>query len=436
MIRIVDARKETELLEMLVSRSQLEDKEVLSRVESIINNVKEKGDQVLLDYTKKFDNVDLSLERMEVSDKEIQEAYNDIDNELLDVIRKAKKNIENFHMKQKEKSWFYTEDNGVLLGQMYRPLKSVGVYVPGGTAPLISSVLMNTIPAKIAGVSRIIMTTPPGSNGKINSAMLVAASESGVDKIYRLGGAQAIAAMAFGTKTVPKVDKIVGPGNIYVATAKKMVYGHCDIDMIAGPSEIMIIADSGANPSYIAADLLSQAEHDVLSASILVTTSERLAIKVQQEIERQYRYLNRKDIIIKSLQTYGAIVITQTIEEAVDIVNRAAPEHLELCVRNPFELLGSIENAGAIFLGDFASEPLGDYFAGPNHVLPTGGTARFFSPLNVGDFMKKSSIISYSHEALKAFKDDVIRFAQAEKLDAHANAIKVRFEKDREEEDN
>ncbi|HHW31186.1 MAG TPA: histidinol dehydrogenase [Clostridiaceae bacterium] len=428
MIKIIDAIKEAELLEMLVSRSQLEDKEVLSRVESIINNVKENGDQAILEYTRKFDNLDLPPERIRVADNEIQEAYKNTDKKLVEVIKKAKKNIENFHMKQKQNSWFSTEAKGILLGQMFRPLKNVGVYVPGGTAALISSVLMNVIPAKTAGVKKIVMTTPPGKGGVINPAMLVAASEAGVDEIYRIGGAQAIAAMAFGTETVSKVDKIVGPGNIYVATAKKMVYGYCDIDMFAGPSEIMIIADALANPCYIAADLLSQAEHDVLAASILVTTSEKLAEEVQKEIERQYGYLSRKDIIKKSLETYGAIVIVQTIEQAVDIVNRAAPEHLELCVKNPFELLGSIENAGAIFLGEYSSEPLGDYFAGPNHVLPTGGTARFFSPLSLEDFMKKSSIISYSRDALKSVKDDVIRFAEAEKLDAHANAIRVRFE--------
>jgi histidinol dehydrogenase len=430
MIKIIDAQKEAKLLETLVSRNQFEDKEVLTRVDEIVNNVKQKGDQALLEYTKRFDNVDLSIENISVSDKEIQDAYNSIDKELLNIIRRAKKNIEIFHIKQKENSWFSTESNGVLLGQMCRPLGIVGVYVPGGTAALISSVLMNVIPAKVAGVKKIIMATPPGKSGEVNAAVLVAASEAGVDEIFRIGGAQAVAAMAFGTKTVPKVDKIVGPGNIYVATAKKMVYGYCDIDMFAGPSEIMVVADNSANPCYVAADLLSQAEHDVLSASILVTTSKSLAQEVQREIERQYGYLSRKDIIINSLKDYGAIIVTETINQAIDIVNKVAPEHLELCVKNPFDLLGSVENAGAIFLGSYSSEPLGDYFAGPNHVLPTGGTARFFSPLNLGDFMKKSSIISYSREALKNVKDDVIKFAEAEKLDAHANAIRVRFEKD------
>jgi histidinol dehydrogenase len=430
MIKIIDAKKEAKLLETLVSRNQFEDKEVLTRVDEIVNNVKQKGDQALLEYTKRFDNVDLSIENISVSDKEIQDAYNSIDKELLNVIRRAKKNIEIFHIKQKENSWFSTESNGVLLGQMCRPLGIVGVYVPGGTAALISSVLMNVIPAKVAGVKKIIMATPPGKSGEVNAAVLVAASEAGVDEIFRIGGAQAVAAMAFGTKTVPKVDKIVGPGNIYVATAKKMVYGYCDIDMFAGPSEIMVVADNSANPCYVAADLLSQAEHDVLSASILVTTSKSLAKEVQREIERQYGYLSRKDIIINSLKDYGAIIVTETINQAIDIVNKVAPEHLELCVKNPFDLLGSVENAGAIFLGSYSSEPLGDYFAGPNHVLPTGGTARFFSPLNLGDFMKKSSIISYSREALKNVKDHVIKFAEAEKLDAHANAIRVRFEKD------
>jgi len=428
MIKIIDARKETELLKLLISRNQLENKDVMLKVESIINNVKEYGDQALLDYTRKFDNVDLPLERLRVSGKEIQEAYKNTDGRLVDIIKKARKNIEEFHLKQKCNSWFTTKEKGVLLGQLFRPLNNVGVYVPGGTAPLISSVLMNVIPAKTAGVKKVIMATPPGKGGEINPAMLVAASEAGVDEIYRIGGAQAIAAMAFGTETVPKVDKIVGPGNIYVATAKKMVYGYCDIDMFAGPSEIMIVADETANPCYIAADLLSQAEHDILAASILVTTSEKIAERVQKEIERQYGYLSRKEIIKKSLETYGAIVIVRTLEEAVDIVNKIAPEHLELCIEKPFELLGSIENAGAVFLGEYSSEPLGDYFAGPNHVLPTGGTARFFSPLSLEDFMKKSSIISYSKEALQSVKDDVIGFAEAEKLDAHANAIRVRFE--------
>jgi histidinol dehydrogenase len=432
MIKIIDAQKEAELLEVLVSRNQLENKEVLARVDEIVNNVKQKGNQALLEYTKRFDDVDLTVDSIRISDREIQNAYSNVDKELLGVIRRAKKNIESFHIKQKENSWFSTESNGVLLGQMCRPLGIVGVYVPGGTAALISSVLMNVIPAKVAGVKKIVMATPPGKRGEVNAAVLVAASEAGVDELFRVGGAQAVAAMAFGTKTVPKVDKIVGPGNIYVATAKKMVYGYCDIDMFAGPSEIMVVADNSANPCYVAADLLSQAEHDVLSASILVTTSKSLAKEVQREIERQYGYLSRKDIIINSLKDYGAIIVTETINQAIDIVNRVAPEHLELCVKNPFDLLGSVENAGAIFLGSYSSEPLGDYFAGPNHVLPTGGTARFFSPLNLGDFMKKSSIISYSREALKNVKDDVIKFAEAEKLDAHANAISVRFEKDRE----
>jgi histidinol dehydrogenase len=320
-----------------------------------------------------------------------------------------------------------TENNGVILGQIYRALEVVGVYVPGGTAPLPSSVLMNVIPAKVAGVERIVMATPPGKDGNINPVILVAANEAGADEIFKMGGAQAVAALAFGTESVPKVDKITGPGNIYVNMAKRMVYGYCDIDMFAGPSEIMVVADNTANPKYAAADLLSQAEHDVLAASILVTTSEDFAKEVQSEIERQTGYLSRKDIINKSIEDYGAVVIVNDIEEAIGIVNKIAPEHLELCVEDPFSLIGKVKNAGAIFLGNYASEPLGDYFAGPNHVLPTSGTARFFSPLNVGEFIKKSSVISYSRKALQDVKDDVILLAEAEGLTAHANAIKVRF---------
>ncbi|MCX7923687.1 MAG: histidinol dehydrogenase [Clostridia bacterium] len=429
MISVIDIRrdKKNDLYEKLLTRSQMELGDVLKNVDSIVNSIKTNGDKALLEYTKMFDGVDLTPESLKVSKQEIDEAYGKVDKELIEVIRKAINNIESFHAKQKENSWFSAEKDGVILGQMYRPLEIVGVYVPGGTAAYPSSVLMNVVPAKVAGVEKVIMVTPP-KNGGINPAVLVAANEAGVDEIYRVGGAQAVAALAFGTETLPKVDKIVGPGNIYVAMAKKMVYGYCDIDAIAGPSEIMVVADDSANPKFIAADLLSQAEHDVLASSILVTTSEKLAEQVQSEIERQIAYLSRREIIEKSINDYGTIVLVNSLEDAVEVVNKIAPEHLELCVEEPFNLLGSVKNAGAIFLGHYTSEPLGDYFAGPNHVLPTSGTARFFSPLNLSDFVKKSSIISYTKNALKNVKDDVILFAEAEGLTAHANAIKVRFE--------
>ena len=433
MIKIIDIRKnkESDIYKKLISRNHMELGEVLGRVEEIVNNIRQKGDAAVLEYTRMFDKVELTPDRLKVTKAEIEDAYGQVDIELINVIKRAKANIESFHSKQKETSWFSPEKDGVILGQMYRPLETVGIYVPGGTAPLPSSVLMNAIPAKTAGVEKIIMATPPGKDGRINPAILVAANEAGVDEIYRVGGAQAVAALAFGTDTLPRVDKIVGPGNIYVAMAKKMVYGQCDIDMVAGPSEIMVVADESANSKYVAADLLSQAEHDILASSIMVTYSEELAKAVQNEVDRQIGYLDRKDILSKSIEDYGAIVLVESLEEAVDIVNRIAPEHLELCVAEPFNLLSSIKNAGAIFLGHYASEPLGDYFAGPNHVLPTSGTARFFSPLNVGDFVKKSSIISYTRKALEAVKDDVIRFAESESLTAHANAIKVRFEDDK-----
>jgi histidinol dehydrogenase len=430
MMEIIDLRytNGSSLYKKLSERSQFELGDVLKRVEDIVNNVKVKGDKAVLEYTGMFDRVELTANTLKVTAQEIKEAYNQVDERLIEVIRRAKANIESFHEKQKEKSWFSTESDGVILGQLYRPLSVVGVYVPGGTAAYPSSVLMNIIPAKVAGVEKIVMITPPKANG-INPAVLVAANEAGVNEIYKVGGAQGIAALAFGTLVIPKVDKIVGPGNAYVAMAKRVVYGYCDIDAIAGPSEIAVIADESAKPAYIAADLLSQAEHDVLASSILVTSSEKIAKEVQIEVERQVALLPRKEIAVQSLKNYGAIVITENIDKAVDIVNEIAPEHLELCVEEPFNMLGSIKNAGAIFLGHYASEPLGDYFAGPNHVLPTNGTARFFSPLNVGDFIKKSSVISYTRKALEKVKDDIILFAEAEGLTAHANAIRVRFEK-------
>jgi histidinol dehydrogenase len=431
MIDIIDVRTnpvET-LYKRLESRNKMELPDVLGTVQTIVESVKQKGDQALVEYTAKFDGVELAPEAIRVSDEEIKLAYMNFDQQLLKTIKKAKANIESFHLLQKEKSWFTTGENGVILGQLYRPLETVGVYVPGGTAPLPSSVLMNVIPARVAGVERVVMCTPPGKDGKINPAILVAAHESGVGRIYKVGGAQAIAAMAFGTGTIPRVDKITGPGNIYVNMAKRMVFGFCDIDMFAGPSEIAVVADRTANPAFAAADLLSQAEHDVLASALLLTDSEELAAAVQKEISRQAGHLSRKDILQRSLKDYSAIIITKSIAEAVDIVNRIAPEHLELCVEEPFSILVGIRNAGAIFLGNYSSEPLGDYFAGPNHVLPTSGTARFFSPLNVADFIKKSSVISYTCKALENVKDDIIRFAEAEGLTAHANAIKVRFDR-------
>ncbi len=417
-----------ELYLKLRKRNSMELKEVTETVGEILANVKDRGDTALLEYTQRFDGVKLERDRIRVRDEEIDRAYRETDQSLLKIIRKAAKNIRDFHELQKEKSWFTAEPGGVILGQLIRPLKLVGVYVPGGTAPLVSSVLMNIIPAKAAGVKKIIMATPPMKDGSVSPAMLAAAREAGADEIYRVGGAQAIGAMAFGTETVPRVEKIVGPGNIYVATAKRLVFGCCDIDMFAGPSEIVIVADDSANPVYVAADLLSQAEHDLMASAVLVTMSERMAEEVCKELERQKACLSRRDIIEKSLKEYGAIVIVNGLEEAIDVVNAIAPEHLELCVAEPFSLLGDTVNAGAIFLGNYSSEPLGDYFAGPNHVLPTGGTARFFSPLNLSDFMKKSSIVYYTREALGKVKDDVTGFAEAEGLIAHSNAIRVRFE--------
>lgn len=432
MIKVIDLRgnKDSDIFKKLASRSQMEHGDVLKRVEDIVKDVKLNGDEAVIKYTSMFDNVGIDQKSLRVPDDEIQEAYDKVDSKLVEVIRKAKKNIEKFHAKQKENSWFTTEDEGVILGQLYRPLEVVGVYVPGGTAAYPSSVLMNVMPAKVAGVEKIIMVTPPGKeDGKVNPAILVAANEAGVDEIYRIGGAQAIAALAFGTDTVPKVDKIVGPGNIYVAMAKRTVYGYCDIDMIAGPSEITVVADDTANPAFVAADLLSQVEHDALASCILVTTSEKLAQEVQKEIKIQLEALPRKDMAQKAIDDFGAVIIVESIDSAVEVVNRIAPEHLELCVKDPFDTLTYIKNAGAIFLGNYSSEPLGDYFAGPNHVLPTSGTARFFSPLNVSDFVKKSSVISYSKKALGQIKEDIILFAEAEGLKAHANAVRIRFEK-------
>lgn len=416
------------LLDDLLKRSPNNYTGYADKVQAIIDDVRERGNEALFEMTKRFDGADLNVNNIRVTQAEIDEAYTLVDASLIEVIRKAMTNIRVYHEKQRQYGWFDTTTDGTILGQKVTPLESTGVYVPGGKAAYPSSVLMNVIPAKVAGVEKIVMVTPPGKDGKVNPGTLVAANEAGADEIYKVGGAQAIAALAFGTASVPKVDKIVGPGNIYVALAKKAVYGYVSIDSIAGPSEILVIADETVNPRYVAADLLSQAEHDELASAILVTTSEKLAGEVQKEIEGFTQVLSRKAIIEKSLENYGHILIASSIDEAVEIANAIASEHLEIVTANPFEVMTKIRNAGAIFIGENSSEPLGDYFAGPNHILPTNGTAKFFSPLSVDDFVKKSSIIYYSREALAAKKDDIIQFAKAESLTAHANSIAVRFE--------
>lgn len=421
-----DTKKD--ILENLLKRSPNSYGKFEASVAAILADVKEKGDEAVFDYTKRFDGADINAVNIVVTKEEIDEAYSLVDKQLVEVIRKALVNIREYHAKQKQYSWFDSTPNGTILGQKVTPLNRVGVYVPGGKAAYPSSVLMNIIPAKVAGVSQIIMTTPPGKDGRVNPGTLVAANEAGVDVIYKVGGAQAIAAMAYGTDSIRKVDKIVGPGNIYVALAKKAVYGHVSIDSIAGPSEILVIADETANPRYVAADLLSQAEHDEMASAILITTSEELADKVSKEIDSFVAELSRSEIITKSLENYGYILIARDIDEAVETANEIASEHLEIVTKDPFTVMTKIRNAGAIFLGEYSSEPLGDYFAGPNHVLPTNGTAKFFSPLGVDDFIKKSSIISYSREALEPIHEDIIKFANAERLTAHANSIKVRFE--------
>ena len=429
-MRILKLTKETQnnILENLLKRSPNSYGEFESRVNDIIQNVREKRDEAIFEYTLKFDGATINQDNIRVTEKEIKEAYEQVDPKLLDVIRKALVNIRDYHAKQKQYSWFDSDESGIILGQKVTPLKTVGVYVPGGKAVYPSSVLMNVIPAKVAGVSNIIMTTPCGKDGKVYPSTLVAAKEAGVDAIYKVGGAQAIAALAFGTESIPKVDKIVGPGNIYVALAKKAVFGYVSIDSIAGPSEIMVLADETANPRFVAADLLSQAEHDEMASAILVTTSETLAEQVSVEVDKFVATLSRKEIIRKSLDNYGYILVADTMQDAIDTVNEIASEHLELVTKNPFETMTKIRNAGAIFIGEYSSEPLGDYFAGPNHVLPTNGTAKFFSPLSVDDFIKKSSIISYSREALEPVYKDIVQFAECEKLTAHANSIRVRFE--------
>lgn len=420
-----DTRKD--ILQNLLKRSPNNYGEFEGRVNAIIEEVRNNRDQAVFNYTKQFDGADINAGNILVTEEEIAEAYEQVDTTLLAVIRKSLVNIKKYHEKQVQNSWFTTED-GIILGQKVTALATVGVYVPGGKAVYPSSVLMNVLPAKVAGVDRIVMCTPPGKDGKVYPSTLVAAKEAGVDEIYKVGGAQAIAAMAFGTESVPKVDKIVGSGNIYVALAKKAVFGYVSIDSIAGPSEILVLADETANPRYVAADLLSQAEHDEMASAILITTSQKLAEEVSAEIDQFVAELSRKEIIQKSLDNYGYILVADNMEEAIDTVNAIASEHMEIVTADPFHVMTKIRNAGAIFIGEYSSEPLGDYFAGPNHVLPTNGTAKFFSALSVDDFIKKSSIISYSREALEKVHKDIEQFAECEKLTAHANSIRVRFE--------
>ena len=430
-MRIVKLNAETkkDLLKNLLKRSPSNFGNYAETVQGIVDDVRDNGDAALFSYTKKFDKADITADNVKVTQEEINYAYTQVSTELLDVIRKAKKNIWEYHEKQKQYSWFDSKPNGTLLGQKVTALASAGVYVPGGKAVYPSSVLMNVMPAKVAGVEKIVMTTPCNAEGEVYATTLVAAKEAGVDEIYKAGGAQAIAALAYGTESVPKVDKIVGPGNIFVALAKRAVYGHVSIDSIAGPSEVMVLADETANPRYVAADLLSQAEHDEMASAILVTTSEELAENVSVQVDKFIDELSRKEIMRKSIDNYGYILLADNMSDAIDAVNDIASEHLEIVTANPFDVMTRVKNAGAIFIGEYSSEPLGDYFAGPNHVLPTNGTAKFFSPLSVDDFIKKSSIIYYSREALEAVHTDIEAFAKAEQLTAHANSIAVRFEK-------
>ena len=427
MIRIAkaDGVSERELINQLKARSGEIDRKVTSAVTDILNNVKQNGDDAVREYTLKFDGHMPS--KFEISREEIDSSPDKCDRDFILALYKAADNIRDFHTRQKQQSWLEPKQNGVILGQRIRGLKRVGVYVPGGTAAYPSSVLMNVIPAKIAGVKEIVMVTPPQKDGTANPDILAAAKIAGVDRVFLMGGAQAVAALAYGTQSVPKVDKIVGPGNIFVATAKKLLYGTVDIDMIAGPSEILIVADKSANPKFLAADLMSQAEHDKMASAILLTTSEETANETAKELSRQMQTLERRDIIEQSLNDFGAIIVCKDISEAVDFANELAPEHLEFAVENPMEYIGRVDNAGSVFLGHYSPEPLGDYFAGPNHVLPTSGTARFFSPLSVDSFIKKSSFIYYTEPALSEAKDDIIKLAETEGLTAHENSIKVRF---------
>ena len=427
MVQLTKQEKEN-ILENLLKRSPNQYDEYQEAVNEILENVKKEGDKAVFDYTKRFDKANISKETLYVTEEEIKEAYSLVDADLIETMKKSIANIRDFHERQVRNSWFHTREDGVILGQRITALASVGVYVPGGKAAYPSSVLMNIIPAKVAGVKRIVMATPPGKDGKVTPVTLVAAHLAGASEVVKVGGAQAIAAMAYGTESIPKVDKIVGPGNIYVALAKKAVFGYVSIDSIAGPSEILVLADETANPRYVAADLLSQAEHDEMASAILITTSQKLAEEVSAEIDQFVAELSRKEIIQKSLDNYGYILVADNMEEAIDTVNAIASEHMEIVTADPFHVMTKIRNAGAIFIGEYSSEPLGDYFAGPNHVLPTNGTAKFFSALSVDDFIKKSSIISYSREALEKVHKDIEQFAECEKLTAHANSIRVRFE--------
>ncbi len=431
MIQIIEAdgKSEVAFLEKVSQRQKQTNKDVGEIVSAILENVMQNGDKAVLEYTLKFDKS--APERFEISKEEIEQCIAQCDPLFLETLKKAAANIRDFHERQKQQSWLTTKENGVMMGQRVRGLARVGLYVPGGTAAYPSSVLMNAIPAKIAGVKELIMVTPPSKDGLPNPDIMAAAAIAGVDRVFLMGGAQAVAALAYGTESVPKVDKIVGPGNIFVATAKKLLYGVVDIDMIAGPSEILILADETAHPKFLAADLMSQAEHDRMASAILITTSKLLAQETVKELECQVAELSRSEIIKESLQNFGAIVICDNMDKAVDLANALAPEHLEVCCQNPTEYIGKIDNAGSVFLGNYSPEPLGDYFAGPNHVLPTSGTARFFSPLSVDSFIKKSSFIYYTEDALKADKEDIERFAKTEGLTAHANSITVRFEKDK-----
>lgn len=429
-IQHLDKDTKKNLLEDLLKRSPNHYGTYEKDVAEILNRVKNEKDAAVFGYTRQFDRADTDASNIRVTEEEIKEAYQLVDASFLEVVRKALHNIRTYHEKQRQNSWFDSRPDGTILGQKVTPLRRVGVYVPGGKAAYPSSVLMNILPAKVAGVEEVIMVTPPGRDGKVEPTTLAAAHEAGADVIYKVGGAQAIGALAYGTQSIPKVDKIVGPGNIYVALAKKAVYGHVSIDAIAGPSEILVIADETANPRYVAADLLSQAEHDELASAILLTTSSRLAEEVAREVEIFAGQLEREQIIRKSLDNYGYILVADTMEEVIDVANEIASEHLEIQTRNPYDIMTKIRNAGAIFIGEYSSEPLGDYFAGPNHVLPTNGTAKFFSPLSVDDFIKKSSIIAYSKEALEAVHKEIEYFAESEHLTAHANSIKVRFEKE------
>lgn len=431
-MRTVTLTKEStkDILENLLKRSPNQYGKYEAVVAGILEKVKAEGDAALFAYTKEFDKTEITADTIRVTEEEIQEAYTLVEPALIDVIRKALKNITAFHEKQRQNSWFTSTEQGTMLGQKVTPLARVGIYVPGGKAVYPSSVLMNIVPAKVAGVEEIVMTTPPGRDGRVNPTTLVAAKEAGIHEIYKVGGAQAVAALAYGTESIKKVDKIAGPGNIFVALAKKAVYGHVSIDSIAGPSEILVLADDSANPRFVAADLLSQAEHDELASAILITTSRELAKKVDEEVRGFVEVLSRKEIIQKSLDNFGYILIADSMDDAIEAANAIASEHMEIVTRNPFEVMMKVRNAGAIFIGEYSSEPLGDYFAGPNHVLPTNGTAKFFSPLSVDDFVKKSSIVYYSREALREIHKDIIQFATSEQLTAHANSIAVRFEEE------